>query len=439
MTFRDLIRPSVLAETAPEDASALAGWRSRTMDILSAALALAYTPLVLTEVLGAGPPVTKAAAAGFALAYLVLCACAMSWRATFRVRLWLYGGAAYLSVGTASLALPQGPLAQAGLIAVPVVITVLGGAYSGRLAALASTVLAAGAPLLRAWPDAAALLIHPSNRAAMPRGWIPVGVTLAILIAQTILLDRYHHFLLRTMAAARQSSANLEREAGERCRLEHEVAVISDQERQRLGHDVHDGVCQQLAAALLRSQALETRHERGEAPATQDWRTLNALLSATLEEAHNVALGLCPLDSDPGALASALRELAARVRTSAAIGCEFKSSGNVEVRDPETAQHLYRIAQEAVSNAVRHAKARGILIELRDCGNDLELWVEDDGSGLPSVIPAGGMGLRTIRNRARLLGGELTIGPASFSGVRIVCRVARGGPAWPVPGDPDAS
>jgi signal transduction histidine kinase len=97
------------------------------------------------------------------------------------------------------------------------------------------------------------------------------------------------------------------------------------------------------------------------------------------------------------------------------------------VADPEVAQHLYRIAQEALSNAVRHAKASRIRVVFRGTDSEFTLQVEDDGVGLPAASPAGGMGLRTMRYRAQILEGELTVAPAAGGGTRVTCRVPRAG------------
>jgi signal transduction histidine kinase len=107
----------------------------------------------------------------------------------------------------------------------------------------------------------------------------------------------------------------------------------------------------------------------------------------------------------------------------AAVRCEYRTAGDVRVADPEVAQHLYRIAQEALSNAARHAQASRIRVEFRGTDSELTLQVEDDGVGLPAASPAGGMGLRTMRYRAQIMNGELTIGPGPGGGTRVTCGV----------------
>ncbi len=115
--------------------------------------------------------------------------------------------------------------------------------------------------------------------------------------------------------------------------------------------------------------------------------------------------------------------MAKRMREVAAVRCEFRVVGDVRVPDPEAAQHLYRIAQEALSNAVRHAKPSRITVELRGGNGELTLQVEDDGAGMPAVLPADGMGLRTMAYRAQIINGKLTVDAAPGGGTRVVCRV----------------
>jgi two-component system CheB/CheR fusion protein len=211
----------------------------------------------------------------------------------------------------------------------------------------------------------------------------------------------------------------------ERQRLEREIAAIADEERRRLGHELHDGVCQQLTAALLRCQALELSARQGAALADAEFEPLQRLLTETIDDAHDVARGLCPLAPDPGALGAALRALTGRIGQMAGVRCEFVAKGDVRVAEPTTAHHLYRLAQEALSNAARHAKATRITVELRGGDGELAMQVEDDGAGLPPAGGAGGMGLRTMGYRARLVGGDLKVTSSPGKGTCVVCRVPR--------------
>ncbi|MHB1459202.1 MAG: sensor histidine kinase [Armatimonadota bacterium] len=214
----------------------------------------------------------------------------------------------------------------------------------------------------------------------------------------------------------------------ERRRLEREVARIGDDERRRLGQDVHDGVCQQIAGALLRCQALERRVERNENLEQEDLQALYLLLEEAIDEAHAVAKGLCPLDPDPEALGSALRTLMKRARGITTARCEFVTAGDVRVYDLTTAHHLYRIAQEAVSNAARHSQANQIIVDLQGNPDDLLLQIRDDGKGIPNDLSSHGMGLRTMAYRAQIIEGQLTVECAPEGGTTITCWVPHGLP-----------
>ncbi len=211
----------------------------------------------------------------------------------------------------------------------------------------------------------------------------------------------------------------------ERRRLEQEIARVGDDERRRLGLDVHDGVCQQLTGALLRCRALERRVEQGGPVARQDLRALYSLLQEAMDEAYAVARGLCPLDTDPEALESALRALTKRAKVATAVRCEFIADGDVRVYDPTAAQYLYRIAQEALSNASRHSRAKRIIVELQGSEGSLLLRIRDDGIGLSSDISSKGMGLRTMAYRARVLEGKFEVVNDPKGGAVVTCQVPR--------------
>jgi signal transduction histidine kinase len=300
----------------------------------------------------------------------------------------------------------------------------------------ASAVILVSAPFVRVLPGVAGALIVDATPPAVPVVIVSfqtagLGAFLAMLI---VLLDRFHRFLMRTLAAQYEAKADLRREALERHRLEREIAAIGDEERRRLGRDLHDGVCQELTAALLRWQTLQRSLRDGAPVSAAESERLTSLLTEAIDEAHNIALGLCPVEPEPDALEPALRALTRRTQETADVHCEFLATGDVRVPDSEMAQHLYRIAQEALSNAVRHAHATRIAMELRGNTGELALQVEDDGVGLPPDRRGDGMGLRTMDYRARILGGRLTVAPAPRGGTRVACSVPRPAPFPAAPG-----
>ena len=407
-------------EPGPESATvdaALAAWRRKAAEILMVASAAVHLPVIVLVVLGYGPPIGPLVRTISLTAYLVMAAAALLRRLDYRVRLSVYFIAAYVVVALGNLLDINGPYAQVGLVANPIFVLVLFGAPAARFATLASAAILFSAPFLRVVPGVGwSLALDPAPLPGVY--WFRTAGLAAFLAATMILLDRFHRLLLETFAA--QCRAMRERQ-----RLEHEIAAVGDAERRRLGQELHDGVCQQVTAALLRCQGMETRLQRGGTVCCADFAPLSSLLAETVDDAHNVACGLCPLEPDPEALAPALRALARRTQEMAGVPCEFLAAGDVRVPDPAMAQHLYRIAQEALSNASRHAHARRIAMELRGCDGELTLQVQDDGAGLPAELPTGGMGLRTMAYRAQILGGEFTVAPAPGGGARVTCRVPR--------------
>ncbi|MBZ5581643.1 MAG: sensor histidine kinase [Acidobacteriia bacterium] len=424
------MKPEPGSESEFVDAT-LEAWRRKAADILLAANAAVHLPAIALAMLDYGPPLNWLVKAVCMTAYLAMVASALVRRVGYRTRLAAYFGSAYVVIAAGNLVDPSGTYAKVGLVANPILALVLWGSSAGWIVILASAVVLVCAPFLRVMPGVArALVLDPAQVAAV----LYQGVALAaFLAALMIVLNRFHRFLLDALAAQFRATSEVKLEMGERQRLEREIAAVADGERRRLGHELHDGVCQQVTAALLHCQVLGRRVKSGGALIDSDLQAISSMLSETIADARNIARGLCPFDNDPEALASALRALARRTNDTAVVRCEFTASGDVRVPDPVVAQHLYRIAQEALNNAVRHAHAGRISIELFGSAEELALRVEDDGAGLPAELPPVGMGLRTMAYRAQILGGELRVAPAPRGGTRVTCRVARaaGAPAPP--------
>ncbi len=426
-----------LRPEGPAVEAALLAWRRKAADVLLIAATAVHLPGLVLLMLGHGPPMAPWVRGIAIPLYAVLAASALLRRVEYRTRLCVLFFAAYLWVAVTNLAAPRGPYAQVGLVTLPLLALVFFGARAARMAILASATVFVSAAFLRVLPGVTRTLAVDPSHTTGP--WMQAAMLAIWLVGLMVLLGLFQQFLLNALVAQYRATEALEREAVERLaaqrkvenemrerqRLEREIAAIGDGERRRLGQELHDGVCQQITAALLRCQALDQRVERGEALSATDFEALSSLLAETIDEAHNVAVGLCPLDPDPDALAPALRALAKRVQHTAAVRCDFLAVGDVRVPDPEAAQHLYRIAQEALSNAARHAHASRIAVELRGSDGELTLEVEDDGAGMPGKLPAGGMGLRTMAYRAQILKGELTVASAPGGGTRVGCRVPR--------------
>jgi signal transduction histidine kinase len=208
----------------------------------------------------------------------------------------------------------------------------------------------------------------------------------------------------------------------DRQRLEHEILQISEREQQRIGRDLHDDLGQQLAGLSIMSAMLSRSLSAREAPEAPEATKISDLLKKTVAMTRSLARGLHPVAAEPDGLMSALHDLAARMTTLFSIICQFDCTGEVQVNDNTAATHLYRIAQEAVSNGVKHGQAKHVRIGLSADAEALTLTVKDDGIGIGTLDPQRqGMGLRIMHYRAGMIGARLTIEKQPGGGTRLTC------------------
>ncbi|MEN9575242.1 MAG: hypothetical protein RL514_3097 [Verrucomicrobiota bacterium] len=209
----------------------------------------------------------------------------------------------------------------------------------------------------------------------------------------------------------------------ERRRLEQEIINISEQEQRRIGQDLHDGICQQLAGIELMSQvlaqALAPKAKKHSAQAGQ----IAAHVRETIVQTRMLAHGLCPVVLESEGLMSALQELAQATTQMFGVNCAFRCAHPVPVHDHQTGTHLYRIAQEAVANALKHGKATHIEIGLAAQPNRVFLAVKDNGCGLPTPPPRTGAGLRIMQYRAGMIGGSVVVQRGEPDGTTVACSV----------------
>jgi two-component system, LuxR family, sensor kinase FixL len=207
-----------------------------------------------------------------------------------------------------------------------------------------------------------------------------------------------------------------------RRQLEKEILAISDQERRRIGQDLHDGLGQMLTGIGLISRNLARRLDASGQPEAEEVAEIARLVREADEMARNLARGLVPVELEDTGLRNALIRLAAASGKLLGITCTVEDSGSIHIPETAVANHLYRIAQEAVSNAVRHGEARNVTISLVQGREHLRLRIVDDGKGFPDVPPDdGGMGIRIMHYRARIIGASLEIRPAPNGGTMVIC------------------
>jgi PAS domain S-box-containing protein len=214
-------------------------------------------------------------------------------------------------------------------------------------------------------------------------------------------------------------------------RLEKEILQISEMERRRLGHDLHDGLCQYLAAIELMSQALQRQLERtSQTPSANQAAQIAQHVREAIVQTRLLARGLSPVVVESEGLMAALRELASSTARLFRVRCQWVGPAPVLIGDADVATHLYRIAQEAVGNAVKHGQAQTIEIHLSLRGSELRLVVSDNGIGLPAPMatatPASsvqGMGLRIMQFRAAMIGANLQVQSPPGHGVQVLCSL----------------
>jgi signal transduction histidine kinase len=261
-----------------------------------------------------------------------------------------------------------------------------------------------------------------------PNQFVPVwnaSITFGFYLVVIRLLSRVKSFQQTLENRVRQRTAALAAEIEKRQQLEKEILIISEREQQRIGHDLHDTLCQHLTGTAIAGQVLGEKLAAESRPEVEDANHIVELVEQGIEIARNLARGLFPVEIEAEGLISALRELAARHDGRSGIDCRFEAEDPALIHDAFVAAHLYRIGQEAVSNAARHSGARHIVVSLtRQEDRGARLVIKDDGSGIAKHSRASkGMGLHIMRHRAGMIGASFDIQSDSH-GTVVSCRVA---------------
>ncbi|HEY5912244.1 MAG TPA: PAS domain S-box protein [Verrucomicrobiae bacterium] len=209
----------------------------------------------------------------------------------------------------------------------------------------------------------------------------------------------------------------------DRHRLEQQILEITDREQARIGQELHDGLCQQLVSLAFDANSLRAELAGTDATGTALASRLAEYLDKAITEARQLSRGLFPVRLEAEGLPSALEELARTTQARSGVDCRVDCSGLQLVRNGVMAVHLYRIAQEAITNAVKHSRAKAISIRLGASGDDLELEIRDDGIGCGARATANksGMGLHIMDYRARSIGGSLRISSGVHGGTTVSC------------------
>jgi PAS domain S-box-containing protein len=214
------------------------------------------------------------------------------------------------------------------------------------------------------------------------------------------------------------------RDISRRVELEREILAITEREQRRIGQDLHDDLGQQLAGIEFLTQTLAHQLSGMSRPAAARANEIAGMVRRTMVRARELARGLSPIGLESDGLMVSLRELAARTKKIFRVDCRFKCRGQVLIPDHSVGIHLYRIAQEAVSNAIKHGKASRIDIGLTKTSERIVLAVSDNGIGMPKKArKTRGMGLRVMQYRAGMIDASLIGQRQPDGGTTFVCSI----------------
>jgi PAS domain S-box-containing protein len=212
------------------------------------------------------------------------------------------------------------------------------------------------------------------------------------------------------------------RDVSERKRLETTILDISETERRRIGQDLHDGLGQHLTGVAFLSKVLEDRLAESSRAEAADAAKIVKLVNESIRMTRELARGLLPVVSEGHGLMSALEHYAGEVSELFHVACRFECCDPVFVHDEALAEHLYRLAQEAVTNAIKHGRAKNIHIGLDLVSGGGRLFVRDDGCGFELVSNSqSGLGLRIMNYRAKMMNGSLGIQSSVNGGTMVRC------------------
>jgi two-component system CheB/CheR fusion protein len=212
------------------------------------------------------------------------------------------------------------------------------------------------------------------------------------------------------------------RDITQRRQLEKEIIRVQDEEQERLGRELHDGVGSLLTAASIVVSGLSEDRKDGERIDPADLDKATDYIKRAGEEVRALSHGLSPVGLERG-LAPSLDDLAAQAEVRGDLTCTLSVDDDIPELVEDTARHLYRIAQEAVGNAIKHGHPDRIDVRLTN-EDGLVLVVEDDGRGYSNTDEDGtGLGMRTMRHRTSLIGGTLTVEAGAAGGTVVRCRL----------------
>jgi signal transduction histidine kinase len=249
--------------------------------------------------------------------------------------------------------------------------------------------------------------------------WNCVTAFVAYLVF-IFLLRRWHSLLSEMHLRVKERTADLQRELARRQQLEKEIAVVAEEERNRVGRELHDSLGQHLTGTGLLAETIAKQLEKENSAIRTTARKVVKLIEQGIELTREIARGLYSSELDGDGLFSALESLC-RSASVGRVKCDFEHSGKPP-RSNELATQLYWVAREAVTNALKHAEPQNVRIQLQTTDDYLRLMVEDDGRGFRQNAGKDGIGLKVMAKRAELAGGTLRVEEAA-QGTIVHCEI----------------
>ena len=254
-------------------------------------------------------------------------------------------------------------------------------------------------------------------------GFWNIGMAFTSYVLFAAVLSKLRTLVRELDQRVEERTAELEREMAEHRRLDQEIARVADRERRRLGHDLHDTLGQHLTGTALAAQVLKEKLAARSAPETGEAEKLVRCVEEGIDLTRNLARGFFSPELDAEGLVVALQHLAETVRERFGIECVLDGDESIRIHNSTVANQLYQIAQEAVTNSVKHAAAARIDIQLAMDGSELCLSIIDDGVGFPDKPRSEGLGLRLMRHSAAMSGATFDVRRNGENGTIATCSV----------------
>jgi PAS domain S-box-containing protein len=266
--------------------------------------------------------------------------------------------------------------------------------------------------------------IFPADEAAQLQSAIIQAIETEEVVVREIhcyVRRQPNHLEARIVAMGSREVILILRDITEPRRLEREILQIGEMRTRQIGQDLHDGLGQHLTGIAFLSKVLTEELRTQKLSLSAEARRITDLVNEAIAQARDLARGLNPLQLESDGLDAALEQLAANTRNVFRIACTFQRNKPSQIQEIDLSTHIYRIIQEAIHNAVKHGKAGSIRIRANKRGNRLDFAVEDDGIGFPRHFESSpGLGIRTMRYRARTIGANIRFQNSTGPGGRVV-------------------